>query len=99
MVVNNTHKQAAKAALGLMVATRGAHPELAGLGVGEAAVTMGLQLGDMDSASALVHYAYGVQTQGERVSNRKWAQYPQAVKRLAYQVANQAAAEIDALLS
>jgi len=88
MLVNSTHKQAAKAALGLLVATRGWDPRWAGQAVAESAAKLGLQIGDMGTRSALTRYAYGVKEQGERASNRRWPQYPSEVQRLATRLAN-----------
>lgn len=91
MLVNSTDKQAAKAALGLAVSTRGWNPEYAAAGVAAAAARLGLQLGDMGSFNALTRYAYGVAEKGERVSNRRWSEYPGVVQQLAYRLANGAA--------
>ena len=51
-IVNTIDKRVAKAALALLVASRGLDPRWAGLGVGEVAARTGLQLGDLGSLVA-----------------------------------------------
>jgi hypothetical protein len=87
-IVNTTHKQAVKAALALLVATRDRDPRYAAQGVAESAAKLGLQIGDMGNLSALTRYAYGVQEQGEHASNRRWPEYASAVQQLASKLAN-----------
>jgi hypothetical protein len=98
MLVNHTHKKAAKAALALTVASRKWDTRWAAQGVAEAAASMGLQLGDMGSLNALTRYADGVAERGERASNRRWAQYPTEVQTLARKLANAAEAAIEGFL-
>ncbi|NIV32693.1 MAG: hypothetical protein GWN58_25575 [Anaerolineae bacterium] len=96
--VNTMHKRVAKASLALLVATRGLDPRWAALGFGEVAATRGLQLGDLGSLDAMTAYANGVADNGERVSNRRWAQYPEPIARTARKLADEAVAAIDDLL-
>jgi len=98
MLVNSTDKRVAKAAIGLLVATRGIPPAWAAGGVAEAAARTGLQLGDLGSLSALTAYASGVEQKGEGVSNRRWAQYPKPIAQAARKLADQAVAAIEAEL-
>jgi len=99
MLVNYTHKQAAKAALGLLVATRGQDPRWAAQGVAESAATLGLQLGNLGTRDALTQYAYGVQEKGQQVSNRRWTQYAGEVQQLATQLANSSDAMVSAFVA
>lgn len=96
-MVNVVDKRVAKATLGLLVATRGLSPMWAAQGVEVAAAKLGLQLGDLSSLRALDAYANGVADKGEKVSNRKWAEYSQAVQKAAFQLANAAEHALDEL--
>lgn len=89
-IVNAQDKMAAKAALGLLVATRGLSPHFASEAVEIVAAQTGMQLGDLSTIQALSKYAYGVREKGEKVSNRKWSQYPGAVQQAARVLANKA---------
>ena len=95
MLVDYSHKRAAKAAVALLVVHSEADPRLVGPAVGEAAANQGLQLGNLGSASELMRYACGVQANGEGVSNRKWGRYPTDVRRTAYALAQEAKALIE----
>jgi hypothetical protein len=97
-LVNSVDKRIAKAALGLLVATRGIPPVWAADGVAEVAARIGLQLGDLGNLTALTAYASGVQEKGERVSNRRGTQYPQPIAQAARKLADSAVAAIEAEL-
>jgi hypothetical protein len=96
MLVNNVHKQAAKAAIARRVVA-GDHPSLVSLGVSEAAFEMGLQLGNFDAPS-MERYARAVERNGEQVSNRRWASYPAEVASLSQKLERKMEQEINALL-
>ena len=81
MLVNDTDKKAAKQALASLVARHGYEPGTAAVGVAEAALHFGLQLGNMSQVSSLEGYA-------ERIvdgPNALWETLPlsgQIVKRV-----------------
>lgn len=90
MLTLNSHKQAAKAAVARMAVHDDSSIALIAIGVQDAIVSMGLQVGDLISAEAIAAYAFGVQANGEKVSNRRWKQYPADVKKLAGQIVDHA---------
>ena len=86
MLVNDTHKKAVKASLGLLVGTRGHTPRAAAMVVQRAQEHLGLLPGDLSSLSAKTKYALGVYRAGEKSSNRRWANYPREVNTLVAQI-------------
>lgn len=93
-IVNDTDKQAAKAALARLVVHGRTEPTLAATAVRDVIVKQELQVGDL--ANNLGAYAKGVQMNAEGYSNRKWAEYPGPVKKLAGQIVKAANNEIRA---
>ena len=88
MLCNASHKQAVKAALGLIVASRGHSAAYAALAVFEGAVSLELNPGDMGPLPEMHRYACGVSRKEEAVSNRQWGRYPADVQRLATLIAD-----------
>ena len=88
MLVNTSDKQAVKAALGLLVGTRGHTPRAAAMIVQRGQEHLGLLPGDLSTMDAKVKYAYGVHQRGEKVSNRRWGTYTSEVNTLVAQIAD-----------
>jgi hypothetical protein len=86
MMVNSTHKKAAKAALAILVASRDCAPEYAATFVAEVAGAMSLELGDMGNIRSLNAYAESIRG---RSSNRKWGDYA-SFNSLAHKIADEA---------
>lgn len=93
-IVNTVDKRIAKCTIGLLVATRGVNPDVVAEGVERRAAETGLQLGDLSTLSALTRYAWGVAEKGERVSNRRWAEYPKPIAQAARKLADEVYAEL-----
>jgi len=93
-VAISTHKQAVKAAIALMVGTRGHTARYTAMAVQEAQEKLGLEPGDLASMHAKANYAAGVLRAGEHASNRKWDSYPSPVAELARRIADTGEAEM-----
>ena len=94
MLVDMTHKTAAKAAIARLVASRGRDPGMAAWGVQDAQEALNLKTGDTRTVWAKKRYALGVARNGERVSNRRWSEYTDEVRLLATVIADLADAAI-----
>ena len=88
MLVNTIDKQAVKAALGLLVGTRGHTPRAAAMIVQRGQEHLALLPGNLSSIEAKTKYAGGVYALGEKVSNRRWGNYPSEVNTLVAQIAD-----------
>jgi len=88
VIVNTQDKQAVKAALGLLVGTRGHTPRAAAMIVQRGQEHLGLLPGDLSSIEAKTKYASGVYALGEKVSNRRWGTYTSEVNTLVAQIAD-----------
>ena len=92
--VNDSHKQAVKAAIARM-AVKGHNPRYIALSVNDVVRQMGLEVGDLQDVRSLQQYAEGVVRNNERASNRKWSAYPREVQFLRISIVCRAEAMVE----